>query len=751
MSSIKKRSSKTSGNKTQSKKKDDGILEIDEIISQSSPPNSSSSSLSSSINFGKIGKVQLSFYDRITLIILTSLALITRFYKINTPDEVVFDEVHFGKFASYYLQRTYFFDLHPPFAKLLIAFVGLIVGYDGSFKFDNIGDSYITNKAPYIAYRSLSAILGSITVPILFLTLRELDYSIPTAILGASIVLFDNAHVAETRLILLDSTLILSVALSIYSYVKFFKIARQKGSDFSRDWWTWLILTGVSLSCVISTKYVGAFTFITIGFAVFIDLWNLLDIKTGLTIRQFARQFVARFYTLIVLPFLIYLFWFYVHFAVLTKSGPGDPFMSSEFQETLGDSPLARESKDLNYYDIITLKHKQTEALLHSHSYQYPLRYEDGRVSSQGQQVTGFIGEDINNQWQILPYNDFPENERKGKPVRIDDIVRFFHVNTGTYLLAHDVASPLYPTNEEFTTIDYETSLTRFNETLFKLPAADRASKGSTIKTKGSMIRVLHAATTVALWTHNDVLLPEWGFQQQEVNGNKKIVEDANTWLFDEIIGLNDSRQFYVPKEVKKLPFFRKYWELQLSMFEHNNKLSSEHPFASDPLSWPLCLSGVSFWTKNDARLQIYFIGNYFGWALEVAALLFFAVFFLAVKIVEQREIYVWNEAQKKQLFYIAFLYIGYLSHYVFFFLMGRQKFLHHYLPAHLIAGLLTAAILEFFLGRGKRLNITVAFIILGLFVTFVYFAPLTYGDVSLTVEQVKARQFYNTKLHFSK
>lgn len=45
--------------------------------------------------------------------IVTLLAFAARFYKIWYPKEVVFDEVHFGKFASYYLERSYFFDVHP--------------------------------------------------------------------------------------------------------------------------------------------------------------------------------------------------------------------------------------------------------------------------------------------------------------------------------------------------------------------------------------------------------------------------------------------------------------------------------------------------------------------------------------------------------------------------------------------------------------------------------------------------------------
>lgn len=115
------------------------------------------------------------------------------------------------------------------------------------------------------------------------------------------------------------------------------------------------------------------------------------------------RHFSKRLNGLVLIPFVIYLFWFWVHFTVLNTSGPGDAFMSAEFQETLKDSPLSVDSKTVNYFDIITIKHQDTDAFLHSHLARYPQRYEDGRISSAGQQVTGYTHPDFNNQWEVLP------------------------------------------------------------------------------------------------------------------------------------------------------------------------------------------------------------------------------------------------------------------------------------------------------------------------------------------------------------
>lgn len=529
------------------------------------------------------------------------------------------------QFASYYLQRTYFFDVHPPFGKLLFAFAGWLVGYDGAFLFENIGDSYITNKVPYVAYRSMPALMGSLTVSTTFWIMWESGYSLPACIVAASLVLLDNAHVGQTRLILLDATLVLFMALSVLCYIRFYKLRHE---PFGRKWWKWLLLTGISMSCVISTKYVGAFTFFSIGVPVLIDLWQLLDIdrkRGALTLPEFGKHFVARMMGLVVVPLLMYLFWFQVHFAILTRSGPGDDFMTPEFQETLSDNVMAQQAVGINYYDNIAMKHKDTKVYLHSHVDRYPLRYEDGRISSQGQQVTGYPHNDTNNLWEVLP-SPARDPIEPGLPVTHGNIVRFRHIVTDTYLLTHDVASPYHPTNQEFTTVPTEEALgDRYNDTLFEI-RIENGKRGQHFKTMSSHFKLVHWASKVAMWTHTTPL-PDWGYKQAEVNGNKNVQQSSNIWFVEEIPGIPDDSPRLIKEErkIKSMSFFKKYLELQRAMFYHNNALTSSHPYASFPIQWPFLLRGVSFWTENDTKQQIYFLGNPVGWWFASSILAVFA------------------------------------------------------------------------------------------------------------------------------
>ena len=96
------------------------------------------------------------------IVLLTLIAGLVRFYKIDNPSEIVFDEVHFGGFASKYITSRFFFDVHPPrtssapspllcnqlnefmltlslalfsfyvVGKLMIAFSGVFAGYNGT-------------------------------------------------------------------------------------------------------------------------------------------------------------------------------------------------------------------------------------------------------------------------------------------------------------------------------------------------------------------------------------------------------------------------------------------------------------------------------------------------------------------------------------------------------------------------------------------------------------------------------------------
>ncbi|VDI84241.1 maleylacetoacetate isomerase [Mytilus galloprovincialis] len=52
------------------------------------------------------------------LLLFTILSTITRFYNIENPTHVCWDETHFGKMGSWYIKRTFFFDVHPPLGKV---------------------------------------------------------------------------------------------------------------------------------------------------------------------------------------------------------------------------------------------------------------------------------------------------------------------------------------------------------------------------------------------------------------------------------------------------------------------------------------------------------------------------------------------------------------------------------------------------------------------------------------------------------
>lgn len=173
------------------------------------------------------------------------LSLSIRLFIVHEPSVVIFDEVHFGGFASNYLNRKYYMDVHPPLAKMLVALTGWISGLNLDFRFDLIGIDYIEANIPYIFMRIIPAILGAMMIPLAYIILRSINTTPKGALWTSLLILFENAFLTQFRLILLDAYLAFGTAAAFTSYCLFRE--RNSHAPFSIPWWSWITLTGLFL------------------------------------------------------------------------------------------------------------------------------------------------------------------------------------------------------------------------------------------------------------------------------------------------------------------------------------------------------------------------------------------------------------------------------------------------------------------------------------------------------------------------
>ena len=98
--------------------------------------------------------------DRAVLLLLSALALVTRFAMLAYPRQVVWDEHHFGKFVNGYLSGAYFFDIHPPLGKIILMIASALGGYDGvTVGWERIGVD-IPSSVNLLALRGAPALQG---------------------------------------------------------------------------------------------------------------------------------------------------------------------------------------------------------------------------------------------------------------------------------------------------------------------------------------------------------------------------------------------------------------------------------------------------------------------------------------------------------------------------------------------------------------------------------------------------------------
>jgi dolichyl-phosphate-mannose-protein mannosyltransferase len=193
----------------------------------------------------------------------------------------------------------------------------------------------VPSTDPLVALRVLPALAGTALMVVFYLFLRELTASRRVATFGAALLLLDNAMLVESRFILTDSMLLLFGVGALTAYLA---TQRQTG----RAQWILLTASAVLAGMAASTKWTGFTTLGVIGI-----VWFVRMVRQRVTWRTALPQAAI----LLVVPALVYVGTFAIHFGLLPHSGPDDAFMSERFQSTLVGNPHYNSTAHMSFTD----------------------------------------------------------------------------------------------------------------------------------------------------------------------------------------------------------------------------------------------------------------------------------------------------------------------------------------------------------------------------------------------------------------
>ncbi|KAJ3214338.1 Protein O-mannosyltransferase 2 [Dinochytrium kinnereticum] len=363
-------------------------------------------------------------YSSVILVALTAISLWTRLYRIGLSDFVVWDEAHFGQvfnlFASYYIKREFYFDVHPPLGKMLLGLSGLFVGYNGTFEFES-GAKYPA-ELNYTGMRVFSALFGALMVPVAYVTGLELRFS------SSATIFFSAMHTIEDLWDLLGNVkmpikdyakhwiariiflIILPVAIYVFSFYLHFLILNHSGSGDAQ------------MSSIFQAGLEGN-TFHE----------NPIDVAFGSRVSLKNNGYGGGL--------------LHSHIQTYPAGSEQQQITCYHHKDSNNEWIMARpwgvkdEEGSINFIkdgDVVRLIHDQTKKNLHSHSnFKAPISLFDYEVSCYGNETLG----DANDHWSVEIVDDLYAKV----PTHVKALttrMRFRHVITGCLLRSGGATLP---------------------------------------------------------------------------------------------------------------------------------------------------------------------------------------------------------------------------------------------------------------------------------------------------------------------
>uniref|UniRef100_A0AAQ5Z9M7 dolichyl-phosphate-mannose--protein mannosyltransferase n=1 Tax=Amphiprion ocellaris TaxID=80972 RepID=A0AAQ5Z9M7_AMPOC len=627
----------------------------------------------------------------LVLVLVSLLALWTRLSRLSYPNAVVFDEVYYGQFVSFYMKRVFFIDDNgPPLGHMILALGAYLGGFDGNFVWNRIRAEYPSSVSVW-SLRVLPSLCGALCVPLVYLLTLELRFSHLSALGAAVLLLLENSLIVQSRFMLLESVLIFLVLLAFFSYLRFHNAPTSSWFRY-----IWLLLSGVSCAAAVGVKYMGLFSYLLLLGVAFLHAWNLI----GDQFLNVCVQCVCRVVCLLVVPVLLYVFWFYLHLSLLNRSGPHDQLMSSAFQASLqgGLSRITQgQPLEVAYGSQVTLRSSASQLIpcwLHSHKENYPV--------------------------------------------------------------SHDVAAPMSPHAQEVSGyVDFNVSMPAQN--LWKVDISNREAESEVWKTILSEVRLVHVNTSAVLKL-SGVSLPDWGFRQLEVVAEKLFKAHGSSlgWNVEEHrYGTSQEpkereAELHCPTHIdvdRKISFWAKFLELQWKMLTVKQE-ESEHKYSSAPLEWITMETNIAYWLHATTNAQIHLIGNPVSWGVANLSLLAYQLLAAVYMLRRRRGFKDLPDAVWDQFVCLGCVCVGgWLVNFVPFLLMEKTLFLYHYLPALCYLYLLSPVHTH----TNKhththllRLRLTSSVPAAGCSVEET-FCPLTYGSPELSANQLRELRWRDT------